>query len=285
MRRKLRVLFIGLTLSVGPTQAHAANAFGIPDSDTAMLTAMLLEAVKSSAELSTLVESTQKGIETAQATLAIARATTDAVGSTAALLQDPTQVFGDVYEGFRQTFPEVEALWKEAEGLNQALQDPLTYDGQYNPYAMQTLIRSLREGGDSMYTTLVAIDAAKYNLTDEHLLQAKEREELRTGVRRFKSFLAARPEGINPQEAAVMTAKATLNQLEAQIQMAESLNELATMQKNEYLAAKEAAANSQALRSSMMGDVPAMLPGSMDLDAFEDEEWRARGFVRGKDDY
>lgn len=273
MKRNLLVGAVAASLALGVTPARAAT-FGVPDSDTAILSAMLFQAVADAAQMGHLVETTVSGLQTARQTLAFVRAGTDAVSSMAALTQSPEDLFNGVYQGFRRTFPEVEGLTAEAVALKNSWDEGVfSGDGTYDPYALQKLMRSLKDSGESALHTIVALDASAYNLTGENLLAEKDLAFMRDKHRAFVEtiHMTDLAGGMTPQEASVLSAKAAVSSMQAQVQAAEALNTMTNIAKNEYLKKWDAAARAQGNVAAAVGGLGSQLPSTMELDAFSDE--------------
>jgi hypothetical protein len=176
LRRTLG-LACAVALGLAPSQAHASAA-GIPDGDSATLIALLLEAVKQSASAAEMLTAVQGSLETAQNTLAVARAATETVNEFRYLTENPDEIFDAAEAAFAKTFPEVEGIRREADGLRRSLADGP--NGELNPYALQDTLNAIGRTQESYYDTLVALDEGIYGLSEGHLALVSRQDTIHT---------------------------------------------------------------------------------------------------------
>ena len=240
-----------------------ASAFGVPDSDSATLAALLLAAIKDSAQLGQILATGQQALETAQYTLGAARAATDVVTEFAYLTQNPDEIFDASASAFNEVFPEIKAISDDASAIRESFSGHA--QGRLNPYALQEFFANAAGASQSAYQTLVAMDESAYGLTKEHLVTMELMQNVQTtseAIRR-ESMLAMTPQG-----AAALSAKASAQTAVSAAVSATNLAELVRMQKAEYMkgldsaskGAAELATQFEAFKATLAAPDPVLDP-------------------------
>lgn len=260
MKRRRRLsAAAGVLIMCASMPAHAANALGIPDGDTAVMLGLLAQAVKDSLQLGAILTTTQNALETAQFTMGAARAAVEVVGEFTYLANNPDEIFDASASAFASTFPEVKAIADDAEGLRSSFSRGMLTPGEVNPFALQEFFANVAGATGSGYQTLAGIDESVYGLTKEHLVTVELMKNVGvvSEAIRKESMLA-----LTPQGAAAITAKATAQSAVSAAVAATSLAELVRMQRLTYMksldssskAAADVATQFEAMKASLAVD-------------------------------
>jgi hypothetical protein len=230
----LRLFLVAVLLSFAPARA---STMGAPDSDSALLAAMLLQAVSDSAQLGQVLTTAQSALETARFSLDAARSATEVVSEFVYLSQNPDEVFDATASAFAQVFPQVQAIAEDAEAIRENFSG--NSQGRLNPYALQQFFQNINSADGSAYQTIVAMDESVYGLTKEHLVTAELMQSVQTTSEaiRKESMLA-----MTPQSAAAVAAKAGAQAAVSAAVTATNVAELLRIQKATYMKSIESAA-------------------------------------------
>lgn len=252
-----------LLLTSGPSRA---TTVGIPDSDSATLLALLFQTVKDSAQIGQILTATEQSLETARYSLQALRSATEVVDEFRYLRNNPDEIFDAAASAFYTTFPELEAITREAAAIRQNLSGSST--GRINPFALRELFNNIAGASGSGYQTIIALDEAAYGLSREHMFTMEKLSDIRTQTEaiRRESMLA-----LTPQGAAVITAKAAAQQAVVQSEAAAALAEILRIQKQQYVRGVDAASRSSAQVSLQATGLQSV--GDIDdrLDPFRDD--------------
>jgi hypothetical protein len=222
------------TALVTASPASAATA-GIPDSDTALLTAMVLQQLKDSAQLGGILLTAQQSLEAANRTVAVLQSLNDVAVEARYLVENPDEILNGAKAGFEKTFPELKAIQKDAERLIESYGNSTT--GEVNPFALQELFRNAELLGNEGYDTIMMMDEVVYKLTDEHILLKNEVKTIRE-INEEKRTLLGR--GILTESLPSITAKAALDTAIVSAITSSNIAELVRMQKLERMKAADA---------------------------------------------
>lgn len=233
--RHSRVFAVVLLVAAG---SGRATTVGIPDSDSATLLALLMQAVKDSAQMGQVLTTAKQSLETAQYMSASVRSMVEVYDEAKNIFQDPKQIFDAGRAAFTKTFPELQAIQHDAEALRRSFSGRST--GGLNPFAYQELIKNAGLAGESLYQTLLMMDEDVYGLTKEHLAAKQTLDELALGNEERRRLL--RTASLTPQGFIAETAKATADTAVATSLAATSLQELVRLQRLEQVKAHDAAA-------------------------------------------
>jgi hypothetical protein len=231
--RTLKALALSTALlTASPASASTA---GIPDSDTALLTAMVLQQLKDSAQIGSILLTAQQSLQTAQQSVAVLKSLSDVAVEAKFLIENPDEILNGAKAGFESSFPELKAIQKDAERLTESFSGQTT--GGVNPFALQELFRNGNLLGDKGYNTLMMIDESIYKLTDEHLLLKQEMQDIRETNEEKRKLLGR---GILTESLAATTAKAALDTAVTSAITSSNIAELVRLQKLERMKAADA---------------------------------------------
>jgi hypothetical protein len=232
LKTSISALAAAAMLAASPAQAATA---GIPDSDTALLTAMVLQQLKDSAQLGGILLTAQQSLQTAQQSVAVLQSLSDVATEAKFLIENPDEILNGAKAGFESTFPELKAIQKDAERLSESFSGQTT--GGVNPFALQELFRNGNLVGDKGYNTLMMLDETIYKLTDEHLLLKREMQDIKETNEEKRKLLGR---GILTESLAATTAKAALDTAVTSAVTSSNIAELVRMQKLERMKAADA---------------------------------------------
>lgn len=256
------------------------------DGTTLAVLAQLAEQVKTTAEISQMLLIAKKSMETARATSEFISDMAGVANNFKYLQEgDPSEWFDLASQAFFRSFPEFQAFAEDAVAIRNNLESAMNPQG-YDPYALQSAIRSAIASGSSAYQTLVAVDETVYNMTGENLQIRKNIDEVKRSVIGILAEVN-NPLGMTAKQSSALTAKAAAQNAAASVEAAELLNEQTRLAKIKYLKSLDASARQGSFITNQMTGFDELFEtmGKTKFSPFEDlnfedgkvENYRERG--------
>jgi len=236
LARAGRILLASLVVA---SAARASTAF-IPDSEDGLLAGILAQLGASSITLTNMMTSAQASLETATYTLDTVRKATDVVQDLAYLTTNPDEIWESSQRAFGTTFPELRAIADDVAAIRRNAMGLAPND----PRTLSTLLEHAAQTRSGAYQAVMAFDAARFGLLDPYLHQAKLMADI---SERTLAIQQAADGALDPQHAAVLSAKADAMTATTTLAVAQSSMELARIEQQRYVAARavEAAEDAQ----------------------------------------
>lgn len=255
-------------ISVAVTAASllmATPASAVVGEENIALAAIAASTAQSMLTLGQLVTQAQQAFEVAQLTLKTAREASEVVADVAYLSQNPNEIFDQAQQQFALSFPEIEAMARDAERIQQNLRD--AGDPNAKPRTIIDLINHARSTNGNAYQAVMSFNNATYGMLDPYLKQVQMIEQSTNDSNAIR-LSANGP--LDSKTAAVLTAKATANAASSLNAIASYQLEVARIKQQEYLE-REAAKAEAALRAPHIGtSTPAaLMPQNDDLNSTE----------------
>jgi len=252
LRSRATATVSAFVLLVG-APAHAST----PIVGDAALAAIAATTASSLLSIGQLVTQGQQALETAALISGTLRSASDVVVDLAYLSQNPDQIFDQAQQSFAISFPEIEAIARDAEAINanaRSLNAPPAR-------TVLDLIAHARSTEGNAYQAVMSFNNLTYGMLDPYLKQLKllEKTTEEAGALRLE---AKGP--IDSKTASVITAKATANMANTLNSIAASNLEIARIKQQEYLEKQQAAAEAK-MRSQHLGtSTPGVLFSTSD---------------------
>jgi hypothetical protein len=223
------------------------------------LAAIAAQTAASLVSLGDLIKQGNAALETAQLTSKTLRDASEVVVDLAYLSQNPDEIFDQAQQAFTVSFPEIEAIARDAEAINKNL-------GSLNAPPERTildLIAHSRATGGNAYQAVMSFNNTTLGMLDPYLKQLKLIEKTSEETEAIR--LSARVP-LDVKNATILTAKATANMATSLNMIASSQLEVARIKQQEYLEAQQAKAQA-AIRNRQIGtSTPdSLMPTSDDL--------------------
>lgn len=216
------------------------------------LAAIVAQTAASLVSLGDLIKQGNAALETAQLTSTTLRNASEVVVDLAFISQNPDQIFDQAQQAFTVSFPELEAIARDAEAINKNL-------GSINAPPERTildLIAHSRATGGNAYQAVMSFNNTTLGMLDPYLKQLKLIEKTSEGSEAIR-LSANGP--LDVKNATILTAKATANMATSLNMIAASQLEVARIKQQEYLEAQQAKAEA-AVRNRQIGtSTPSIL--------------------------
>ena len=253
LRRLTALAAAGSFLVATPSNA---SAFG---EENIALAAIAAQTAASLVSLGELIKQGNAALETAQLTSTTLRNASEAVVDLAYLSQNPDEIFDQAQQAFTLSFPEIEAIARDAEAINKNL-------GSLNAPPERTildLIAHSQATGGNAYQAVMSFKNSQLGMLKPYLDQLKLIEKTSEETEAIR--LSARVP-LDVKNATILTAKATANMAISLNMIASSQLEVARIKQQEYLEAQQAKAQA-AIRNRQIGtSTPdSLMPTSDDL--------------------
>jgi len=230
MRKKTAKFFgflaLGSILVLGKS-AFAANAFGIPDTDTAALVSML-------ATLGVMSENTRETVELAQETISItedaldyAKTGVEAAAMVRNAITNPEDFMRSEASYFMD-FYGVNGVRNDLEDLQNDVSNFSDIDGTYDPYAFRDALSTIAESTVNGKFSAVTRIMDAWGFSDPHEAVMAELSKVRSAATDLEAKVLAEKNKLktHTKKAADITADATVLTAEATSSMNKNILEL-----------------------------------------------------------
>ena len=244
--------------------AAAALLFSTPSSavvgeENIALAAIAASTAQSMVTLGQLVTQGQQALETAALMSATLREASEVVVDLAYLSQNPNEIFDQAQQSFSVSFPEIEAIARDAETINKNF-------GSLNEPPQRTildLITHARSTNGNAYQAVMAFNNTTYGMLDPYLKQLKLLEAVTDDATAIR-MSANGP--LDSKQASALTAKATANMASSLSAIAAYNLETARIKQQEYLERQNADAEAALKKRHLGTSTPTLfIPESDDL--------------------
>lgn len=251
--RRLTAIAAATLVFATPSRASAFGEENIP------LYMIVAQTAATLATMGDLLTTGTQALETAQLTSKTLRDASEVVVDIAYLSQNPDEIFDQAQQAFTVSFPELEAIARDAEAINKNL-------ASVNAPPERTildLIEHSRATGGNAYQAVMSFNNTTLGMLDPYLKQLKLIEKTSEGAEAIR-LSANGP--LDVKNATILTAKATANMATSLNMIAASQLEVARIKQQEYLDAQKAKAEA-AIRSRQIGtSTPlSLMPTNDDL--------------------